>query len=319
MASNIVQFSKEEMHYDLQGVMMRLVGFTLWASREKAALRLIGTDRPDVTWASFDTVADGENLRFAISAWPVTDVFDVLYDFAVEGLARRPMAEFMNDASAYLSAALVYDLTNSVIAPDFGPPTLGDECLHIVRLATARGVLEGYKREFKFSLDDESGADDHLTIREVALLAGMEEASVRNAANPKLTNPLVTKKIGNGTFVAPADAKAWLDARGKYTPLQTAHGMAIDIAKSGFKTPHEVWTVLNGRAEACGLSLDRMLGDLGLEFPHPDMPEPAARKLATQLGYDDELFVLRMKELQVNTESIRIRHAIEAAASKVKQ
>jgi hypothetical protein len=54
-----------------------------------------------------------------------------------------------------------------------------------VRTAVARHVLEGGYRYTGY--DD--GVGRYLSFEEMALLANMDERSVRNAANPKLANP----------------------------------------------------------------------------------------------------------------------------------
>jgi hypothetical protein len=317
-----VPFTKAEMHADLRSVLTRLVSFTLWAAGEEKALQLIGSSRrvEDMTWTLFDSHASPDDLGLEIQHWPITDTFDVLYDFAVHAVARYPMSEFANETSASNSAALVYDLANSLLADEFSHPRdQGQKCVHIAQLAAARCVLEGYERMIIFSTRDaEDESSEDLTIRDVALLAGMEEASVRNAANPKLPNPLITKKVSGSTLVEPKHAKAWLEARDRYTPLQhKAHGRDIDLAKAGFKSAHEIWSVLQGRAEARGINLEKVLAGLGLEFPDSTMPEQVAKKLAAQLGYDEELFALRLSELRTNDEATRIRQAIEIAASRV--
>ena len=85
-----------------------------------------------------------------------------------------------------------------------------------VRMAIARHVLDGEDRVI-FREDEENG---HLSFSELALLADMEETSVRNAANSKLPSPLVTKNFGKRTLIAVEDARRWLTGRKGFVPTQ---------------------------------------------------------------------------------------------------
>jgi len=75
----------------------------------------------------------------------------------------------------------------------------------ILNVVGARSVLDRYKLD---------GFEGHLSIQEVALLARMSEASVRNAAAPSSANPLATLKHEDGsTIVMAGEAERWLANR----------------------------------------------------------------------------------------------------------
>ena len=76
----------------------------------------------------------------------------------------------------------------------------------ILNAVSARSVLDRHK------IDGLPGA--HLSIQEIALLARMKGASVRNAAAPSGTTPLETRKHEDGlTIVVPEEAERWLNNR----------------------------------------------------------------------------------------------------------
>jgi hypothetical protein len=99
--------------------------------------------------------------------------------------------------------------------------------LRAVQTAVARIVLEGGWRE-----NDHGGRQygmlkgdmNHLTLADVALLANMDERSVRNAANPKLPDPLKTELNDSRTMVPPQEARRWLAGRKGFIPTQSYTG-----------------------------------------------------------------------------------------------
>ena len=90
--------------------------------------------------------------------------------------------------------------------------------LRTAQTAVARHILDGGVR---YSLDtkgDRGEERDYLSFEELALLANMDERSVRNAANPKLPDALVTASFGRRTLIAIEDANRWLAARKGFVP-----------------------------------------------------------------------------------------------------
>ena len=103
---------------------------------------------------------------------------------------------------------------------DNSPPSLA---VRAVQSAVARMVLDGGERNTDFGTDVHGiGKGDwgYLTLAEVALLANMDERSVRNAANPKLPDPLKTEPVGRRSLVRPEEARRWLAGRKGFIPTQ---------------------------------------------------------------------------------------------------
>lgn len=92
-----------------------------------------------------------------------------------------------------------------------------------VQSAVARIVLDGGDRYTDFGAREYGigkGDYGYLTLAEVALLANMDERSVRNAANPKLPDPLKTEQIGKRSLVTPEEARRWLAGRKGFIPTR---------------------------------------------------------------------------------------------------
>ncbi|HFN4058510.1 TPA: hypothetical protein ACHQNF_002305 [Pseudomonas aeruginosa] len=60
----------------------------------------------------------------------------------------------------------------------------------------------------------------YLTLSDIAFLAGMTEKAVRNAAQPKVEDRLVTRKEGSRTVVDSHEALRWLNGRRNFVATQ---------------------------------------------------------------------------------------------------
>lgn len=130
-----------------------------------------------------------------------------------------------------------------------------------VRTAVARHVLEGGDRYTGFG--EEYGA--LISISEMALLADMDERSVRNAANPKLPNPLVTVVQGKRTYVDPGEAKRWLAERKGFVPTKMSSEAAPQVDPSepaSIQLSASTIAKLNAKATATGVSVDSLITQL---------------------------------------------------------
>lgn len=95
------------------------------------------------------------------------------------------------------------------------PPSMA---VKTVQAAVARYVLYGGER---YTTPEELGSSwTSLSFQDLALLADMDEKSVRNAANPKVNDPLITQTSGRRTWISRADAYTWLKKRRGFIPTQ---------------------------------------------------------------------------------------------------
>jgi hypothetical protein len=168
--------------------------------------------------------------REAIEATPFWQAINEMYDFGVMGI---PSEELYPQGHIY---GLYAELERFLLGMDTQPMEfylkknknkLPRLALRAVQTAVARIVLEGGWRE-----NDHGGRQygmlkgdmNHLTLADVALLANMDERSVRNAANPKLPDPLKTELNDSRTMVPPQEARRWLAGRKGFIPTQSYTG-----------------------------------------------------------------------------------------------
>lgn len=151
-----------------------------------------------------------------------------LYDFAFKGvlpltnelqrLSEESMIDgYLADIELFLQSLERPNLYQKLFweEDDVRPPTLAAKT---VQAAVARYVLYGGERYTTPEELGESGTS--LSFQDLALLADMDEKSVRNAANPKGREPLVTQVSGRRTWISRMDAYTWLKKRRGFVPTQ---------------------------------------------------------------------------------------------------
>jgi hypothetical protein len=151
----------------------------------------------------------------------------------------------------------------------------------------------------RWILDEGSGVDMNearewmnygvLTLRDVALLANMDEKSVRNAANPKLKNYLKTFNHGARTYVGVGDARAWLQKRGGFKPTVMINTAAEhDLTEKGFFSGEDFGSYLAAQREKKGMTLAEVVNAI----PDQDLTEEKLTALEQgHLVFHQALFV----------------------------
>lgn len=175
----------------------------------------------DSAWATKD----------AVQASPIWETANEMYDYGVNGL---PVSVSPGSAGSvigrhieverFLHALNTLPMKLYLDGQGNTPPHLA---ILAAQCAAARLVLDGADRRTDYASDEfgpGSGDFGYLTLAEVALLADMDERSVRNAANPKLPNPLTTEAVGRRSLVRPEEARRWLATRKGFVATKVIDG-----------------------------------------------------------------------------------------------
>lgn len=172
----------------------------------------------------------------AIKHSPVWGAMNELYDYGVMGIPTGELVpgNRLNGIHAHVEMFIrALDTSRAKIflaARDNEPPRL---CLFTVQLAVARMVLDGGDRYTDYGASEYGilqGDTGYLTFSEIAMLANMDERSVRNAANPKLPNPLKPELKGTRSLVKIEEACRWLAGRKGFTPTKPYDGPSVKRA-----------------------------------------------------------------------------------------
>lgn len=250
-----MSFSKEDVQAELRKFM---VGFARSIERmygNNSGGGLLGHPGKSASDIDFeDARIEDSDLWFGVTR---------MYDYGIRGIR---LANAIRDVDVPES-----DVEMFFLAIDNGwmELYLQEDGAHLPRLsirtaqtAIARVVLDGGVRyTLPGDVHEESG---YLTIGEVALLADMDERSVRNAANPKLPDRLVTKNFGRRTLVDIHDARRWLTGRKGFVPTKD---FVPPPAPSGpeyteVSMPHDLCSRLDHFANEASLPRWELLSEL---------------------------------------------------------
>ena len=292
---------------------------------EEVAHRLLGFDPdPDkynpIGWPE----ATAKDFPLDVSKWQILEIFDQLYDFADRAVARVGVRDMCDESVFTYCAAFVYDIGRSHLLHEFhgsgGEYVSSRRCEQVVALANARLALNDSERFFQTPGNDTS--DGALTIREMALLSGMTEPSVRNAANPKTANPLVTYQDGRSTYVSLEAAAAWLKSKVKYLEITSALDAGdASVLNRPFESEGDLETYFDSRranigvtaeriVDACGPVIARAVEELDLGTLCAANDE-GMRALGKLLEADPALLTLRLKEFHLKRLARSIQKEIQ--------
>jgi hypothetical protein len=252
-----------------------------------------------------------------------------LYDYGVQGFLDTSIGDDFERCDGYANQAarILYDLDHSTFLEEWGnsgiysSATAVKKCSYVFELANARLMLEGASEGF-FLDDREEG---FLSVRQLALLSGMTEASIRTLASRSKKEHaagggnLAMTNDGKNTSIDIHTAKEWLKAKGRYVSIvkkQTRgstdfttrrHASTRDIEDAIFdrieylkeKLGHEL---VNARIESAGV-----VRTLQPVSPDTDIARPALgqdqllntelmHRLAEALEMPAGLFALRVAE-----------------------
>lgn len=251
-------FQKTEMQSELQNFMHHFAGSIERVYGQHKGGGLLGFPNKRV-----HEVSATEAMIESTMLWKAVND---MYDFGIRGILipgrdlgreKIPDADYI-DAEMFLRGLTSLD---QYLAED--ETTIPRLALQAVRTAIARHVLEGGERYTGFSEEDAAGPG-LISIAEMALLADMDERSVRNAANPKLPNPLVTVVQGKRTYVASDVAKRWLAERKGFVPTKTGSASLQFAPSEAISDQLSANTLdkLKTKASAAGVSIDVLISQL---------------------------------------------------------
>lgn len=162
----------------------------------------------------------------AIEHSPVWEAVSEMYDYGMEGIPTGDLVPGGRIIGLHAHVEVFFhglDTPNMKAYLEQDENTLPRLAMLTVQSAVARMVLDGGRRCSDFGANQYgvvNGDYGYLTLAEVALLANMDERSVRNAANPKLSDPLKTEQIGKRSLVTPEEARRWLAGRKGFIPTR---------------------------------------------------------------------------------------------------
>lgn len=341
-----IPFTLDEFKQDILETMMALINQTRFAffrdQGTDAKLWSLLSNKPDVDYPGSYADPDNGAKELGLTFSDIEDIefvnnLEQFYNFGMLGIRDESMIE-MDDCEGpgnWLSRIL-YDLNRSTFLLEWNEYRNAnvyasvERCLMVTELANARLTLEGGRETFYLGSDD-----GVLDIRQMSLLAGMTEGSIRTLAGPNRKNALVTTKnpTGTGVHIEIENAKAWLKSKGRYVPIKrTSARGAEDFTNRKFTSISEFEHAVFERRAFLNIQrgeevIDSRLIEAGVQSlrsnPHSDMmrmdtlgekrlldAELMAR-LGEALELPKELFALRAAEVAAIERLAVIEHLLK--------
>lgn len=202
----------------------------------------------------------------AIQESPVWKAVSEMYDYGVTGI---PTEDLFPEGHIYGAHGHIERFLRGMDTPNMrlyleeSDNSLPRLAMLAVQSAVARMVLDGGWRHTDYGAGEYGvlkGDMNHLTLAEVALLANMDERSVRNAANPKLPDPLKTEQVGKRSLVRSEEARRWLAGRKGFVPTQESEvGTVQRPPEFNIELTKEIVENIEREAKEAGVSFDTYL------------------------------------------------------------
>lgn len=337
MAALTPPFSKTELLDELR---VTLVVFAREIGRAytfTGAFRLLGLEPPadeDEPYADpFVTAQVDPAQSIDLGSLWITRNAEALYDFAFEGRHAEGLdwSVVCEDLYPFLRSVEVHE----VVVEEAGMPR---RLRHVIELGVARAAVNGDCDELipiraPERDEHEQRFGGYLPLRQVALLAGVDEKTVRNAATSAKA-PLKSKSIGGRAYFAIDDVREWLDKRGQLLPTVMVKSSASrDLKAQPFTSAEDLALFLEDRRATVGVewgatdaSGQRRIPELALAWaaPAPPMGSPsfdleAALALADALQLPAGEFVPAVLALFQKIEQERVRAELRARLEGEKQ
>jgi len=310
-----------QFHDDVTNVFLHYVRNISWMTDVDTAWAI--TKAPPLAYANELAYPDYSAVDLGLTHAHIKDTefaraMQRMYDYAYFGLVHLGEEALEYESVHTWTAALLVDAASGAVSSEWGSYGLDIEAsasrlVKVAETANARLILEGGEEGFYYFVsqnkDDKHCDFGQLNVRQVALLSGMEEMSIRAAANPNRVNQLKPTKTDHGTRFEVSVVKEWLKQKKRYVPItkrwfvddfdltktykswdEIAYGLATRYnllgQEQGYESLDERLAVLDLRPSGKRILLDRAF----LANEH------SVRKLADILSLPPDLLVLRTRE-----------------------
>ena len=326
----VLPFSREQLRTDIMNIILFEMRRFRHMTKYNAKLLGLGSDNEVAFWdAGMNPQELGMKYKDVESftlALVLEDHFDYAFFAATSDRCSQP---FEADSIHTYVAAYLEDLSNSRQVQEWeaeGHESLHSgirRCLHATEITNARRILEGFEPFFYFNSvgaakDEADGNDGELSIRQLAMLSGMEEMSLRSAISRKTPPVLEIQKDARRTYVSAEVARQWPTAKGRYLPILRARtSAAINLSTTRFEKVMLLTSMLQDRCHYIATKapdsaefekhLATALTPYGAmhidELGHDALAnKELMAKLAELLDLPADLLVMRAKEAVLRTE-----------------
>lgn len=256
MAIQNKPLSLEEMRAELRQVLWSFAGSLgrVYGNRRSDALLL----PPGFSSKDFENL---EIDSFDLDSIPITGHMEVLYEYAINGIKTiTDLTDDYEDARDFFRGLDGFDLLWENVESEGASIK---KCTQVVEMANARLVLD---EGGMASMPDGGALMNHLSLSQVAILAGLDERTVRNATTPKAKDRLATVNVGGRTYVDNDVAIEWLKRRGFKETVLATQGHRRD-PKNGFHSAADLGAFVAESRVALGMGPAELAERANVEEP----------------------------------------------------
>lgn len=254
-----VPFTQEAFQKDITEVFLYYVRSIAWMIDGETGLSLLklpADTRPHHLFMAEFKAVDLELTFDLIRHTEFAKALDKLYEFAYFGWKDHSQEPIEYESIHAWMTCLVCDARDGEMAREWEEygwlvKDCAARCVQVAETANARITLEGaepFFLTFQYSGKEGYLSSSVLTVRQLSLLSGLEEMSIRAAANPKRPSPLKTITTDHGTRIEIEVAKEWLKSKGRYVPIADIWTAGeINLATSRFESLGALDSALQAR------------------------------------------------------------------------
>jgi transcriptional regulator with XRE-family HTH domain len=324
----MARFTKDAMLDEFKEIIFQYARGVSFATEPKAGYEILFEkieNDPDnydhyIKFMSPESDAKSFSQSFSLDHFDSTKTIKQFYDYGILGVCEVPFENIIGATEWTFAYGLILDSSKSLLISESlnGEYVDANKCLFAARAFFARLVLDGAER---VHLEGNSPPEDMLSISEVALLADLDERTVRNATSINATNRLETALAGSTICIPRLAAIEWLKNKRGFVPStfgKSAFGNDF-LERNSFVNASQAGEFVRMKREELNLdqsalsSADRVSlskKDISnLESGKINISEKEFIRIGETLELDGELFALRMLEVvkQEEIQSLRTR------------
>lgn len=322
----MTRFTKAEMMEEFREVIYQFARSASFCLDPEAGYRLLFNRKPnsDADVCHFmnpEVDSTTYDEPFSIDRFQATKTVGEFYDYGLLGIRNMSPVDSGGANEWTFTYGLIHDVSRSSLIYESknGDFVDASKCLHAAKAFFARLILDGLDRTgLSF---EENLPSDMLTLAEVAILAGLDERTVRNATVKTATNRLDTAVIDSSIFIPREAARAWLATKRGFTPTRIGEGLTttsvlndsfLDTAEAGdyvrqLRTRMKMTP--KSLLDAAGVSMGEREYNQLEEGTIPG-DESVLTALGTALGVNAKLFALRLLEARQKLELLELSRRI---------
>ena len=325
----MARFTKEAMLDEFKEIIFQYARGVSFATEPKAGYEILFEkiqNDPDnyehyMKFMNPESHASTFEKSFSIDRFFTTKTVEQFYDYGILGICEVPFENIDGATEWTFAYGLILDCSKSQLISESqnGDPVDAKKCLLAARAFFARLVLDGDER---VSLEENSPPIDMLSISEVAILADLDERTVRNATSKNAPNRLETALDGSTICIPRLAAIEWLKNKRGFVPStfgKASFGYDF-LQRNSFVNASQAGEFIRIKRDELNLdqtALSKASGvskeDISnLESGKIGINEKEFIRIGEALGLNAEDFALRMLEVVKEEELQSLRTRIES-------